>query len=530
MNKHKGNGKFDIIVTLNHRNVDEEIISKFIEYGATIFRVNTSFIRIDDIERVTKKLRSIVQDRARILLDLPGAKIRFSHLEDDLHVQGGIPFKIEAARFNHPDFLDAVEIGSELRVYEGMITLTVSEKGNDYFWFIPSNDVVIRRGKGLHLGTNTFYRPHRTFSDLDDKIIEVAASCELDYLGLSFVADSDDVRYVQDKLDGTNIKCIPKIEAKESVKNLYDILRISSKVIVDRGDLAGETGINNVWRYQRHVIAMAHLVNTEVIIATQFFSSMVTRLLPTLAEIDSLYSLLDFGFDGVQLSDETCVGKYAVETVKMLNTCVKEFNSNKPDNTIKKNPVVWIMGPTSSGKTTIAKYLGERFSKSHIDTTLIDGDEIRDLLGDDLGFSQKDRLFVIRNIVHHAKKNATKGSLVVVSALTAHPEARQYIQQKVDNLIVVYLKCSIDECIRRDPKRLYAKALKGKIDTLIGINQPYKDPEPDMVQLTLDTKELSAKQCADRIIQYLISNKPPVSEFMSQKLDYTTWYNDQGRG
>lgn len=144
--------------------------------------------------------------------------------------------------------------------------------------------------------------------------------------------------------------------------------------------------------------------------------------------------------------------------------------------------VFWIMGPTSSGKTTIAEKLTLTLKTRKASVIHYDGDEVRDFFGPNLGFAKEDRMRVVKTIVHLANKSIDSGLNVVVSALTANDDARSYIRENVKNLKIVYLECSKEECILRDPKGLYKKAIQGKIDTLAGFNTDYKPIEkPDIL-------------------------------------------------
>ena len=166
--------------------------------------------------------------------------------------------------------------------------------------------------------------------------------------------------------------------------------------------------------------------------------------------------------------------------------------------------VIWLMGPTGSGKTTIAKELVARLNSFAISAVNYDGDEIRNMLGPNLGFSKKDRLKVIKRIVYLAEKSAAAGTMVIVSALTAHDDARKYIVEHIQSLTKVYIKCELEECMKRDPKGLYEKARKGEIDTLIVYNTPYV--APDSSDLIIDSQHLSPDKSVDKLVDYLIKN------------------------
>ena len=113
---------------------------------------------------------------------------------------------------------------------------------------------------------------------------------------------------------------------------------------------------------------------------------------------------------------------------------------------------VWVMGPTSSGKTTIATSCCEKLHKSDKKVLHFDGDEIRELFGPGLGFSEKQRNHVVQTLTFLACKANEAGINVVVSALTAHQSAREFVEKNIPNLKICYINCPIDVCVERDPK------------------------------------------------------------------------------
>jgi adenylylsulfate kinase-like enzyme len=164
-----------------------------------------------------------------------------------------------------------------------------------------------------------------------------------------------------------------------------------------------------------------------------------------------------------------------------------------------------LLGPTSSGKTTIATELLLSLRKKGTPVIHYDGDEVRDLFGDSIGFSTKERFRVVNTLVHLANKSVDAGLNVIVSALTANHDVRKFVKNRVNKLIVGYVKCSIEECIRRDPKGLYSKAQKGEIDTLIGFNQEYCVPEnPDII---IETEIKSLTETIIHLEDFLYKNK-----------------------
>ena len=160
------------------------------------------------------------------------------------------------------------------------------------------------------------------------------------------------------------------------------------------------------------------------------------------------------------------------------------------------------MGPTSGGKTTIAQALMSRIrADTAMAVTCWDGDQVREMLGSTLGFSSDDRLRVVRTLAKLAKLTSDEGVFTIVSALTAHENARQMARSILPNHFVGYIHCPIDTCIARDPKGLYKRAINGEIDTLIGFNDAYVAPEqPD---IEIDTSQMSLSESIDSIALFL---------------------------
>ena len=116
-----------------------------------------------------------------------------------------------------------------------------------------------------------------------------------------------------------------------------------------------------------------------------------------------------------------------------------------------------------------------------------DGDEIRSFFGKTLGFDAQDRLRAVSICAHLANKAFDAGLNVLVSALTANEDARDYIFKSVSNIILIYLSCPIEICIERDSRGLYRGVKEGKVDpkTIIGLDEPYMPPlNPDLIIAT----------------------------------------------
>lgn len=163
--------------------------------------------------------------------------------------------------------------------------------------------------------------------------------------------------------------------------------------------------------------------------------------------------------------------------------------------------VVWMTGIPGSGKTTLALLLKDYCQKRSIPADILDGDELRKTLSSDLGFSEKDRKEHNRRVIIVAKLLAKNGITVIVPLISPYQETREYARQEIKNFFEVWIKASVDTCIKRDPKGLYKKALAGEITNLTGLQAPYEEPKNP--ELMLETEKNSPQECLQIIVSSL---------------------------
>ncbi|MEE2971096.1 MAG: adenylyl-sulfate kinase [Pseudomonadota bacterium] len=168
---------------------------------------------------------------------------------------------------------------------------------------------------------------------------------------------------------------------------------------------------------------------------------------------------------------------------------------------IRPGFILWLMGPTSSGKTTVSNALAAVLRDAGTPVIHFDGDEIRDFFGDNLGFKPEDRLRVVSTLIHLADKVSKAGTNVIVSALTANPDARKLLDERLGEAAIGFIQCSIDTCAARDPKGLHAKTKSGEIDTLVGYNTEY--PTLDNPDIILDTENDPLDALVGQTVEFL---------------------------
>ena len=175
---------------------------------------------------------------------------------------------------------------------------------------------------------------------------------------------------------------------------------------------------------------------------------------------------------------------------------------------LQRPQCVWLTGMSASGKSTIANLLDRRLTVEGRHTYLLDGDNVRHGLCRDLGFTEADRVENIRRVAEVARLMVDAGLIVIVAFISPFRSERDYARGLFASgeFMEVHVDASLEACAERDPKGLYAKALRGEIRNFTGVDSPYERPEdPD---LRLDTEELSPEACVDLLTERLDRELP----------------------
>ncbi|WP_417897213.1 adenylyl-sulfate kinase [Bacillus haimaensis] len=170
-----------------------------------------------------------------------------------------------------------------------------------------------------------------------------------------------------------------------------------------------------------------------------------------------------------------------------------------------KSVMIWFTGLSGSGKSTVANALQQELYKRGISVYLLDGDNLRHGLNNNLSFSAEDRKESVRRTAEVGKLLVDAGVVTLAALISPFEEDRRIARTlyEVNEFVEVYVKCTLQECEKRDPKGLYAKARKGEIRQFTGIDQPYEVPKnPEII---IDTDTLAVDESVEIIINFLFN-------------------------
>lgn len=174
----------------------------------------------------------------------------------------------------------------------------------------------------------------------------------------------------------------------------------------------------------------------------------------------------------------------------------------------QKGLVVWMTGLSGSGKTTIAIALEQKLAEAGILTQVLDGDNIRSGINNNLGFSDEDRSENIRRIAEVSKLFVDCGIVMLNCFVSPTKAIRNQAKQILgDDMLEVFVNTPFEECEKRDVKGLYAKARAGEIKNFTGLDAPFEAPESPF--LNVETVGRSVEDCADQIYKSIINRVKP---------------------
>lgn len=178
--------------------------------------------------------------------------------------------------------------------------------------------------------------------------------------------------------------------------------------------------------------------------------------------------------------------------------------SDKEELLKQHSVMIWFTGLSGSGKSTIAIALERELQKRGLLCRILDGDNIRSGINNNLGFSTEDRIENIRRIAEIGKLFVDTGIITIAAFISPNNDIREMAANIIgkENFMEIYVSTPIEECERRDVKGLYAKARKGEIKNFTGISAPFEAPQHPA--LSLDTSKLSVEESVNKLLELIL--------------------------
>lgn len=290
-----------------------------------IYRINGAHGTIAEIEKNIRNIRGQIPS-AVILMDLPGNKVRTANIEVGVQLEKGKTFELRSGQFNYPNFYRHLQPGMTAWANDSVFEFEVVSADSEKIVFRSKSDGVLINGKGVHV--RGIHKDIPFLFEKDRQLIELANQYRLDFVGLSFVRTPENVKEAQSLL-GESTQVISKIETIDAVEHINEILPLVKYILVDRGDLSTDIGIEKIPRFQKYIIEKALYFDVKVFLATQVLKNMETKPIPTIGEIEALYEIMKSGVYGVQMSEETAVGRYVPECVRLLEQMDQEVKAER---------------------------------------------------------------------------------------------------------------------------------------------------------------------------------------------------------
>lgn len=333
-----------IVATMGPASTAEETLLKLFEAGVDVCRINLSHGTHAEHRITIEKIRRLSLENGyqiAILCDLQGPKLRIGEIENNgVLLENGQTFSFTSnvcignakqAYMSYTDFPKTVKIGDEILIDDGKLKLRVSSTNEiDTVEAVVENGGMLSSKKGVNLPNTRVNLPSLTKKDIVDA--EFALDMDVDWLGLSFVRNENDVlelkKFVADRGKRDCTRVLAKIEKPEALDCIGSIIEASDGIMVARGDLGVEVSFEMVPLIQKRIIRECVAKARPVIVATQMLESMIYNFIPTRAEANDVANAILDGADAVMLSGETSMGQFPVESVRAMQNIIKCTENN----------------------------------------------------------------------------------------------------------------------------------------------------------------------------------------------------------
>ena len=307
----------EILGTLGPSLLTQSRLDALIDAGVTVHRINGAHSNAAVTASMIEQVRGLVGRRARLMVDLPTNKVRVTNLGEPIVFGPGDVFVIHGFQLNYPPLCQRVREGDEVIVNNGMNRLWVTGATESSIEFKAEAAGQLGNNRGLIFARELHTPDFPYFFQRDLELIDVINDLEVELVGLSYVRHATDKQEAKKRIRDAR-SLIYKIETRVAWEGFERLIEPGEKIAIDRGDLAGEIGLLHIPHAQDRIIRFAHRHRVEVYVATQFLATMEHAPIPMVSEVCGLYEVIKLGVSGIQLSEETAVGKFPVEAVRWI--------------------------------------------------------------------------------------------------------------------------------------------------------------------------------------------------------------------
>ena len=345
--------KTKIIATLGPSTSTFESIENLIKEGVDVLRINFSHSTHKEAKFLIKSIREInhsMSTNIAILADLQGPKLRIGEVDKNTQLSDGDKVLIKTDKgfkgnekklyLNYQNLGEDIKKNEKILIDDGKIILKVLNINNKHEVLAE----VLQGGelssnKGFNLPNTFLSQPALTEKDVDDAIF--SAKQNVDWIALSFVRKGSDIKSLVKLLEKNTdhrIPVIAKIEKPDGVKNIDEIMKYASGIMVARGDLGVEINAAEVPLIQKKLVNKAKKARIPVIIATQMMESMMKSLNPNRAEVNDVANSIMDGADAVMLSGETSMGDHPIEVIRTISRIIGRVENSELISLKHKHP------------------------------------------------------------------------------------------------------------------------------------------------------------------------------------------------
>lgn len=324
--------KTKIVCTLGPATDKEGVLEQLIVTGMNVARCNFSHGSYDDhkarIDKV-KELREKHNKATAVMLDTKGPEIRLGLFQDhEAFLEAGQKFTLyckehegskDGVSITYPELSQDVEDGTTILIDDGLVEMKVLEHSEESIVCEVKNGGRVSDRKGVNVPDVKLSMPFLSEKDKNDILFGIKN--DVDFIAASFVRRADDIRRMRKFLNdhgGYDVHIIAKIENREGVENIDEILEAAEGVMVARGDMGVEIPYEEVPVLQKLIIKKCIAAGKQVITATQMLESMIKNPRPTRAETTDVANAIYDGTSAIMLSGETAAGQFPVEALETM--------------------------------------------------------------------------------------------------------------------------------------------------------------------------------------------------------------------